>query len=106
MIAVVEDVLGGGTAFDLQAAESGVVAAMVTLPAEAAEAFSALVAVSYKLGRLERIALTAIVRRKSAARIRPLLERHAQLVETQHALARTVAVILHGFGQPATFPGQ
>ncbi len=106
MIAVVEDVLGGGTAVDTLAAEAGVVAAMVTLPTEAAEAFSALVAVSHTVARLERIALTAIVRRKSADWILPLLERHAQLVETQHALARTVAVILHGFGDPAASAGK
>ena len=93
MIAVVEDFFGGGTAVD-EIADEAVSVAAVTIPAVAAPAFNALVAVSHAIQRIERIALTAIVRRKSPARVLPLLERHAALVEAQNVLARSVAEIL------------
>ena len=98
MIAVMDDFLGGGLAAGMPTSAVSPGVAMVTIPALASAAFSALVAVSHAVARVERIALTAIVRRKSPARVVPLLERHALLVATQSTLARTVAVILHDLG--------
>src|SRR5215208_457201 len=105
MIAVVEDSQGGGTAVDA-AADNVVAIGAVTIPAEAAPAFNALLAVSHAIMRIERIALTAIVRRKSAERVLPLLERHATLVAAQNALARSVAAILHETGGSLSEAGE
>jgi hypothetical protein len=97
MIAVVEEMFWGGTAVDTAAQGAAAVVA-VSIPAVAAPAFNALVAVSHMIMRIERIALTAIVRRKSAARVLSLLERRAALVEAQNVLARSIAGILDGLG--------
>lgn len=98
MIAVMDEFLGGGIAVSGPGSLLTAGVAMVTIPAEASAAFSALVAVSHAVAQVERIALTAIVRRKSPSRVVPLLERHAALVKAQSTLARTVAVILHDLG--------
>ena len=78
--------------------------AFTDVPSVAVPVLRALLVVSHTLARVERLALRAIVRRKSPERVLPLLERHQALLETQEALATTFVSMLNGSGAGVAQP--
>jgi hypothetical protein len=100
MIALADPFQGEGSA-TLAPVESGEIKLTFTdVPPAAVPVLRALLAISHTLARVERIALCAIVRRKSRERVLPLLERHQLLLEAQTALATTFVSILHDDAAP------
>lgn len=95
------DQYGGGSPTVAPAETTELKLTFTDVPPAAVPVLRALLAISHSLARVERIALCAIVRRKSRERVLPLLERHQLLLETQTALATTFVSMLQEDGQAA-----